>query len=141
MDRIDLHIEVDNVTYDDLASTTTGEPSATVKTRVDKARDVQLQRFQNDTEATDTTKPKKPSPIFCNAKMTEVETKQHCALDKESERVLREAFEKLSLSARAYTRILRVARTIADMEGEIDINADHISEAVSYRSLDRKYKV
>ncbi|MCL2850949.1 MAG: YifB family Mg chelatase-like AAA ATPase [Firmicutes bacterium] len=136
MDRIDLHIEVDNITYDDLASTSTSETSADVKSRVDCARQIQVDRFKaNSVKNTGETE------IFCNAKMTEVETKLYCILDRDSERVLKDAFEKLSLSARAYTRILRVARTIADMENSQNITSDHIIEAVSYRSLDRKYKV
>jgi len=128
MDRIDLHIEVDSVTYDDLTNKGVGEPSSEVQSRTRAARAVQLKRFG-------------ASGTFCNAKMGEEDAKTHCALDQKSEQVLRTAFEKLNLSARAYARILRVARTIADLEGEEDIASEHISEAVSYRSLDRKYKV
>ena len=126
MDRIDLHIEVDSVTYDDLSKKDLGEESAEVKKRVDKARKIQLQRFG-------------ASGVFSNAKMTESGVKEYCNLDSKSEKVLREAFEKLNLSARAYSRILRVARTIADMEECENITPDHVAEAVGYRSLDRKY--
>jgi len=126
MDRIDMHIEVDSVTYDDLSSKGTGEPSADVKTRTSLARSIQLERFAG-------------SANFSNSKMSDVDIKTHCAIDETSEKVLRDAFDKLKLSARAYSRILRVARTIADLEGEQHINADHIAEAVSYRSLDKKY--
>ncbi|MCL2569912.1 MAG: YifB family Mg chelatase-like AAA ATPase [Firmicutes bacterium] len=127
MDRIDLHIEVDNVTYDDLSSKGYGESSQDIKVRVDKARGVQLERFTDSTN-------------FSNAKMTEVEVKQFCALDDECECVLRDAFEKLSLSARAYSRILRVARTIADLDDSPDITAEHVTEAIGYRELDRKMR-
>ena len=126
MDRIDMHIEVDSVTYDDLSSKGVGEPSADVKVRTGAARKIQLERFSDGTN-------------FANAKMNETHIKEHCALDEKSETILRNAFDKLKLSARAYSRILRVARTIADLEGEKHINADHITEAVGYRSLDRKY--
>ncbi|MCL2586894.1 MAG: YifB family Mg chelatase-like AAA ATPase [Firmicutes bacterium] len=126
MDRIDMHIEVDSVTYDDLSQKGIGESSAEVKIRTSSARTAQLNRF-------------KDSQNFSNAKMTEIDIKKHCALDPASEAILKNAFEKLKLSARAYSRILRVARTIADLEGEENINADHITEAVGYRSLDRKY--
>jgi len=128
MDRIDMHIEVDNVTYDDLSGARLSESSTDVKSRVDAARGRQLARF----DGTNT---------FSNAKMGEEDLKRSCVLCPSSERVLRDAFDKLSLSARAYSRILKVARTIADLEGEADITPDHIAEAVGYRGLDRKYKV
>ncbi|MCL2755873.1 MAG: YifB family Mg chelatase-like AAA ATPase [Firmicutes bacterium] len=127
MDRIDLHIEVDSVTYDDLTAKGMGEPSSVVQARCGDARAVQLKRFAG-------------SRVFCNAKMSEEDSKLYCQLDEQGERVLRTAFEKLNLSARAYARIIRVARTIADLEGSKDILSEHITEAVSYRNLDRKYK-
>jgi len=126
MDRIDLHIEVDSVTYDDLTTTSTEEPSEAIKTRVDEARDVQLQRFES-------------TGIFSNAKMTTQQAKKYCALESDGEKVMRDAFEKLQMSARAYTRILRVARTIADLEKSMDIKKEHILEAVGYRCLDKKF--
>lgn len=126
MDRIDIHIEVDNVTYDDLRSETTEEPSESIKTRVDKAREIQLNRF-------------KETEIYNNAKMNDQQLKEYCKLSKDSDIILRHAFDKLKLSARAYNRILKVARTIADLEGSIDITEDHIIEAISYRTLDKKY--
>lgn len=124
LDRIDLHIEVDQVTYDDLTNTKLEEDSATIRGRVMAAREVQNQRFAG-------------TDIHCNAKMDAQLTKQYCDLDTESENILKAAFENLHLSARAYTRILKVARTIADLAGSPVITAEHISEAVSYRSLDR----
>ena len=126
MDRIDIHIDVDNVTYEQLSSETMEEKSLDIKKRVDKARAIQNKRFQN-------------SNIFCNAKMNAAQTKKYCKLDSQGEALLRVAFEKLKLSARAHDRILKVARTIADLEGSENIQASHIAEAVSYRTLDRKY--
>ena len=126
MDRIDMHIEVDSVTYNELTSTQLEEDSATVKKRVDKARQVQLERFKN-------------CENYSNSKMSEQQLKEHCKLSFESDQMLRHAFEKLNLSARAYNRILKVARTIADLDGCKDITDDHIMEAISYRSLDKKY--
>lgn len=126
MDRIDIHIEVDNVTYNDLTSTTLEEPSESIKARVDKARKIQLDRY-------------KESGIYSNAKMNDQQVKSYCKLSPQSDMFLRQAFDKLKLSARAYNRILKVARTIADLDGCKDIMDDHIIEAISYRSLDKKY--
>lgn len=124
LDRIDLHIEVDQVTYDDLTNTKLEEDSASIRSRVMAAREIQSKRFAK-------------TDIHCNAKMNPQLTNQYCPLDAESEGILKAAFENLHLSARAYTRILKVARTIADLAGSPEITAAHISEAVSYRSLDR----
>ncbi len=126
MDRIDIHIEVENVTYSQLKSQVEEESSSVIKARVDKARAIQLERFKND-------------KIFSNSKMSAMQTKKYCNLDSEGELLLKNAFERLKLSARAHDRLLRVARTIADLEGEQNILARHIAEAISYRSLDRKY--
>lgn len=126
MDRIDLHIEVDNVSYSDLKSDNVEETSATIKARVDKARDIQTERFKN-------------TKIHCNAQMNVPQTKKFCVLDEASDKLLCSAFDRLKLSARAHDRILRVARTIADLEGSENIQPQHIAEAISYRSLDRKY--
>ena len=126
MDRIDIHIEVDNVTYDQLKSQQEEECSSEIKKRVDKAREVQLERFKNDKN-------------YSNAKMSASQTKKYCQLDSVGEELLKNAFERLKLSARAHDRLLRVARTIADLDGKEQIEAKHIAEAISYRSLDRKY--
>ena len=126
MDRIDLHIEVENVTYDQLKSENQEETSKEIKKRVDMAREIQLKRFANDKN-------------YSNAKMSVAQTKKYCTLDESGEMILRNAFEKLKLSARAHDRLLRVARTIADLDGEQNILARHIAEAISYRTLDRKY--
>lgn len=126
LDRIDIHIEVDNVTFDDLRSETTEETSKEIKARVDKAKKTQLERFKN-------------SKNYSNAKMSVPQTKKYCTLSKDCEELLRAAFDKLKLSARAHDRIIKVARTIADLEGSENILPEHIAEAISYRSLDRKY--
>ena len=126
MDRIDMHIEVDSVSYDELRSEELEEPSAEIKKRVDKARQIQLERY-------------KDNAIYSNAKMNDQMVKKYCKISEASDQMLRYAFEKLNLSARAYSRILKVARTIADLEGSKDILDEHILEAVSYRSLDSKY--
>lgn len=126
MDRIDMHIEVDSVSYDELRSEELEEPSAEIKKRVDRARQIQLERY-------------KDNAIYSNAKMNDQMVKKYCKISEASDQMLRYAFEKLNLSARAYSRILKVARTIADLEGSKDILDEHIIEAVSYRSLDSKY--
>lgn len=126
MDRIDMHIEVDSVSYDELRSEELEEPSADIKKRVDKAREIQLNRY-------------KDTGIFSNAKMNDQLVKKYCKISAESDQMLRYAFEKLNLSARAYNRILKVARTIADLDGSEEIKDEHIIEAISYRSMDNKY--
>lgn len=124
MDRIDIHIEVPAVKYRDLASRDPGESSREIKRRVDQARKVQLERF-------------KGMKIYCNAQMTNRHIKKYCQIDEACQRLLEIAIDRFGLSARAYTRILKVARTIADLEGQEDIRPAHLSEAIQYRSLDR----
>lgn len=128
MDRIDLHVEVDNVKYEELTDENESESSMEIKKRVDKARKIQLDRF-------------KGTSTICNAKMTSEQVKKYCKLDEDCEIILKQAFDKLNLTARAYTRILKLARTIADLEGSEGINFEHISEALQYRTLDNKYWV
>ena len=125
LDRIDLHIEVDNVTYDDLTEHSASEDSATVKKRVDAARAVQAARFAG-------------TDVHSNAAMPSAMLQLHCALNEQAHTLLRDAFNRLGLSARAYSRIVKVARTIADLEGAESITAEHVAEAVGYRTLDRK---
>lgn len=121
LDRIDIQVEVDGVDYDDLVSETKAESSAAVKARADVARKIQRARFEK-------------SDIHTNAEMGEKEMREYCRLSKECEDVLREAFESMHLSARARSRILKVARTIADLELSEDIKAEHLYEAISYRT-------
>lgn len=128
MDRIDLHIEVDAISYDEVRSDHLEESSAEIKKRVNKARELQLERFKNGKN-------------YSNAKMTEADFRKYCKLDDAGTALIETAFHKLNLSARAYTRILKVARTIADLEGSADIKPEHIAEAIQYRSLDRKFTV
>lgn len=128
MDRIDLHVEVDSITYSELSEDIQEESSASIKERVDRARQIQLDRF-------------KGTKIYNNAKMTNAMVKKYCKLDKRSIDLLGQAFSDLNLSARAYNRILKVSRTIADLEGSKDILPSHIMEAIGYRSLDNKYWV
>lgn len=127
MDRIDLHIEVDNVTYSELTDKDSVEEcSADIKKRVNQARKIQLDRFKGEKH-------------FSNAHMSVKNCNKYCKLDETSELILKSAFEKLNLSARAHNRILKVARTIADLAGSENILPEHIAEAIQYRSLDKKY--
>lgn len=126
LDRIDIHIEVPPVNYDDLSSKAQVEPSAVIRERVNAARRIQSERFAG----TETT---------CNAKMTPSQTRKFCVMTNAADNLLKNAFERLGLSARAYDKILRVARTIADLEGSEVIDENHISRAVQFRSLDRKF--
>ena len=126
LDRIDLQVEVDSVSYDDLRSKVKAEPSAVIKQRVEAAREIQRERF-------------KGTKIFTNSEMTNAMLEEFCVISKQSEQLMELAFDKLRLSGRANARILKVARTIADLDGEKNIEPRHIAEAIQYRSLDRKY--
>lgn len=125
LDRIDIHIEVPAVRYRDLAERAEGESSAVIVGRVERAREIQLERF-------------KGTRVHCNAHMAPRQIRKFCEPDAAGHRLLEVVTEKLGFSARAYTRILKVARTIADLEGAESIREHHIAEAVQYRSLDRK---
>ncbi len=126
LDRIDIHIEVPSVTYSDISSTKTEESSTEIKKRVEKARMVQLERYKDE-------------GIYTNSQLSSSQLRKYCKLTPEINEILRSAFDSLGLSARAHDRILKVARTIADLEGEAEISISHIGEAIQYRSLDRKY--
>ena len=126
LDRLDIHIEVPPVDYAQLSETEAGEPSAAIRERVNKARKIQLERF-------------KGTKISCNAKMTASQTRKYCVLSEKAAKTLELSFEKLGLSARAYDKILKVARTIADLDNSESIENKHILEAIQYRSLDRKF--
>jgi magnesium chelatase family protein len=127
LDRIDLQVEVDNISFDQLKNTESTEKSADIKKRVNAARDIQTERY-------------KDTAVHSNAKMTPQMLNKYCVLEPAGEALLKKAFDKLKLSIRAYTRILKVGRTIADLDGCESILLRHISEAISYRSLDRKYR-
>lgn len=126
LDRFDLHIEVSPVKFDELRSTEISETSAEIKRRVDNARKIQRERFKGSTTKS-------------NSKINPAQFKKVCIIDKAAEETLRDAFEKLGLTARAYDRVLKVARTIADLEQSEIIHSEHVLEAIQYRSLDRKY--
>lgn len=126
MDRIDIHIDVDSVSYGEFRSEIDEEPSYKIKERVNKVRAIQLERYKND-------------GIYSNAEMTNQHIKKYCKIDKKSEEMLENAFKTLNLSARATNRILKVARTIADMDYKENIEQKHLAEAIQYRSLDKKY--
>jgi len=126
LDRIDLHIEVPAVKYNDLTSKTAGESSASVRERVIRAREVQTKRFEGR------------KGMHSNADMVSKDIHTYCKLDSAGEELLKMAVSKLGFSARAYDRILKVGRTIADLSGSEDVKPEHISEAIQYRTLDRE---
>lgn len=126
LDRIDICIEVSPVKYEKLDSTEKIESSAEIKARVNKARKIQYERYKN-------------SKILSNSELTPKLIDEFCKLDVKGKKILEEAFNRLKLSARAYGRILKVARTIADLEASTNIEVKHIAEAIQYRSIDRKY--
>lgn len=126
LDRIDLHIEVEPVDYERLSSKNKEETSAEIRKRVNRAREIQRKRFEG-------------TGISCNAKMSPKVTKKFCVLTDEASNLLKLSFDKLGLSARAYDKILRIARTIADLEESESIELSHVAEAIQFRSLDRKY--
>lgn len=125
MDRIDLHVEVLPLSTDELAMTPTGESSASIRERVVKARKIQELRYHDYPD------------IHCNAQINSKLLRQHCAIDTEGLTLMKTAMDRLGLSARAYDRILKVARTIADLVGSENIEGEHLSEAINFRSLDR----
>lgn len=126
LDRIDLHIEVANIRYKELNSVRKLETSEQIRKRVNMARQIQLERYRQYS-------------IFSNSELTPKLIEKYCQLEAKSKKILESAFEKLGLSARAHGKILKVARTIADLEQTDKIKVNHIAEAIQYRSLDRKY--
>ena len=127
LDRIDLHIEVPAVKYKELTDTTPAESSCDIRKRVERARKIQEQRFHGE------------KSVHCNAQMTPKMMDAFCQLTPEGEMLLKHAFDSLGLSARAHNRILKVARTIADLKGSEIIQKDHVAQAIFFRGLDRKY--
>jgi len=126
LDRIDIHIEVTPVPFEKLSDHRKGESSITIRKRVTAAREIQTKRFKDS------------NTVHYNAQMNTKQIRTFCLLDEASLQLLKTAMERLNLSARAYDRILKVARTIADLEGSEDIKGAHISEAIQYRRLDRE---
>jgi magnesium chelatase family protein len=124
LDRIDIHVEVPAVRYRDLSNKYCGEPSINIRSRLKDAKKIQIDRFRGDN-------------IYSNAKMRSKHIKIYCILDSDAQSIIEAAMKKLGLSARAYTRILKVSRTIADLSATDKISAEHISEAIQYRTLDR----
>jgi magnesium chelatase family protein len=126
MDRIDIQVEVPRVSYTELSGQSgVSESSAAIRERVMAVADIQKRRFEG-------------LDVSCNAGMETGRVKRVCCLDKESESILERAVESLGLSARAYIRILKIARTIADLENNSHITSGHVAEAIQYRSLDRQ---
>jgi magnesium chelatase family protein len=126
LDRIDIHVEVPALSYEELSAKAPGEDSESMRDRVKVARTVQRSRFA------------KEKSVFCNAHMESRHIRAHCVLDNACQQLLKSAVERLGLSARAYDRILKVSRTIADLDGKENIGSSHIAEGIQYRSLDRK---
>ncbi len=126
LDRIDIHIELPSVKYKELSDSKDAEPSSAIKARVEKARAIQRERFKTE-------------GIFYNARMNTKLIKKHCALRQEAQELLKMAMTELGLSARAYDKILKISRTIADLAESQDIKTEHLSEAIQYRSLDRQW--
>ncbi|MCD7775412.1 MAG: YifB family Mg chelatase-like AAA ATPase [Clostridiales bacterium] len=126
LDRLDIHIEVPQVKFEDLSDAERGEPSEKIRLRVNAARKIQEKRFEN-------------TKVTSNAHMTAEMTRKFCVLTDGAAAVLKRSFDDLGLSARAYDKILRIARTVADLDGSLQIDIKHITEAIQYRSLDRKF--
>jgi magnesium chelatase family protein len=126
LDRIDIHIDMPAVRFQELRQVAGGETSETIRTRVIQTRERQLARFDGE-------------KIYCNAQMSSRQIRKYCDISPDSERLLESAMNRLGLSARAHDRILKVARTIADLEAAENVGGDHLSEAIQYRSLDRSY--
>ena len=125
LDRIDIHIEVTPVPFEKLSDNQKSESSVAIRKRVTSAREIQTSRFEQ------------MENIHYNAQMNSKQIREYCVLNEESKLLLKTAMERLNLSARAYDRILKVSRTIADLEAALDVNSSHIAEAIQYRSLDR----
>ena len=126
LDRIDMHVEMSDVGYKELSSSDEGEISAEIRIRVNQAREVQRQRYKGEN-------------IICNSQLNDRNLIKYCRLDASSAKIIEAAMNRMNLTARAYVRLLKVARTIADLAGSDAIGADHISEAIQYRSIEGKY--
>ncbi len=126
LDRIDIHLEISGVKYEKLNSKLKIENSESIRNRVNIARKIQMERYREH-------------GIYTNSELSPKLIEKYCKLDEDSTKLLESSFQKLGLSARAYGRILKVARTIADLEGTQNIKIEHLAEAIGYRNLDRKY--
>ncbi len=126
LDRIDIHVEVTPVSYNELATERKSEKSEAVRKRVIKARSVQEKRYKEN------------EGVHCNSQISSKQLREVCKIDEAGNQLLKTAMEKLGLSARAYDRILKVARTIADLDESENIETSHLAEAIQYRSLDRE---
>lgn len=126
LDRIDLHVEVTPVAFSELSSAQQFEKSEGIRARVIKAREIQAERYQSS------------KGVYANAQMSSKQLKEICTISTAGQNLLKVAMEKLNLSARAYDRILKVSRTIADLAASADIKPEHLAEAIQYRSLDRE---
>jgi magnesium chelatase family protein len=126
LDRIDLHVEVTPVAFNELSSQEIGERSNCIRERVIRARNIQVDRFKNK------------HGIYANAQMSTADVKKICTLNEASQQLLKQAMQRMNLSARAYDRIIKVSRTIADLDSSETIKTDHIAEAIQYRNLDRE---
>jgi magnesium chelatase family protein len=126
LDRLDIHVEVPPIDFDSLKTKGAEESSAAIRERVNNARRLQEERY-------------KGSGITCNARLTPSMLEKYCIMSEEAERALKLAFDRMGLSARAYDRLLKVSRTIADLDGSERIETPHIMQAIQFRSLDRKY--
>jgi magnesium chelatase family protein len=124
LDRIDIKIDVERVDFLELSARSNEESSEEIKSRVDKAREIQNERFNG-------------TKVHTNSKMTSKMINEYCVLDEQTENIMKLAFEKYHISARGYTRILKVARTIADLDGSKDIQINHVTEALAYRNIDK----
>jgi magnesium chelatase family protein len=125
MDRIDLHVQVSPVSFDELTDQPKAEGSEVIRDRVEQARQIQSDRFVHSPD------------VFCNAQMSKREIEKYCAVDETTRGILKQAMERMGLSARAFDRILKVSRTIADMENAPNILKNHVVEAIQYRGLDK----
>ena len=126
LDRLDIHVEVAPVEYSELSGKPTGETSAEIRRRVEAARKIQNDRYRG-------------TGISCNARLTPALMNKYCHLTDDADRILKAAFEVMGMSARSYDRILKIARTVADLDRSDYIGSAHISQAIQFRSLDRKY--
>ncbi|MGB2910694.1 MAG: ATP-binding protein, partial [Anaerolineales bacterium] len=136
LDRIDIHIEVPRVEYEKLSDDRLGEPSADVQTRVETARQFQRERFVDHADPSKALDKGTTHSITCNADMRPAEVRQYCQLDDTGRSLMRTAMSQLQLSARAYHRVLKLSRTIADLAGSGDIAPEHLAEALQYRPRD-----